>query len=800
MAGQIPDSLALTTWEEAFQHHPLPNIRKLSSHLRRQLADTQSTLRARVGARYPDLLAVADRIVDMDTHASDLHTQLGELGRRCDSRTLERGGANLARFLKAMREVEGGRDLAQTRVLMNTLRVADTMMKKKKMKKKAGATVNGDALTIAKLLVLARLLWKSVVEDRSSSPLRGQAVLEDLRKNLTGLRRRLMGLIERAMLVRTGGAGTDKEILSRALAAYALLTSSPPPHDLLRHFLHVRARQLDAAPSSPGGVREKLKIYVRTLSDVRALFPRAMAAQLTDLARGPILADAELAALVDFDGLRCWVSEEVGRFTPWTQAGGLGVEEVRRLLNGWEGEAQKSVVRAVQECVTALEEVKEVLGLRGDVVGRFAQLMGEEEGGEKGNYVGTVGEVRRACVNRLHSLVREAAGGGLRDILDSIEPQISSNPTMHNKNGALLPLSPSSDLWSLATTRTPQLDLSTPSLRQKILLSRRHGRDDALLSAYCTRLDSWTHNLLRLHALIRGMRTTKWDFDDEVEDTLRHELNVRDPDAVQAAFTHAVRESWKAIHGWVRSTADRVEDRGNTTRLLRILRETDGRWVGFVGEFGDGLEGPDMHVDGDTILVLHARLAEEVVREPLARYIMTATAARNGKVPVGLWDADGLPIQPSPEMFRFLVGLQTGMAEVGADLWGSGAVWALMEKVADDLPVPMKGDEETRDEQMTSRDHKSTSDEGQTRLEGEEMKEARSLQDLFDGMYIAHILSSRHQSASGRESSVTRLQQRMDELRTRVVRLDEPSHERLKKNVAEYWKRTYLLFGLLAGG
>lgn len=807
MATPIPDPLTFATWEEPFHHHPLPSIRKFSSHLRRHLADTDSTLRARIGARYPDLLAVADRIVDMDAQTSDLHNRLGELGQRCDARGLERGGGNLGRFLKTRRECEMGRMLAETKVLMNTVRVAGrmmTMMMKKKQKR--GLRVGWDALTVAKLLVLARLLWKSIVEDPSSTSLRPPAVLEDLRRNLTALRRRLMGLIERTLLVRTEEEDQEKEILSRTLAAYALLTSSPPPQDLLRHFLHVRAQQLDAASSSPEGVREKLEIYTRTLSDARALFPRVLAAQLADLGRGPLLADVELAALVDFDGLGFWVSEEVGRFTPWTQVGGLGSDEVRRVLLGWARQARDGVVRAVRGCVAGLREAEGVLGVRREVVGSFLGLMVEE--GEE-DYAGTVGEVRRACVERLHTLVCDAAGDGVKSILDDIDARISS--ATHDENEKKPPPPSSPDVWILAMTKASPLDLSTPSLRQKVLLSRRHGRDDALLSAYCAHLDSWTHTLLRLHDLIRGMRTSKWDIDDDVEDALCHDLNVHDPDAVQAAFTHAVRVAWRAIYGWARASAARGEEPGSVARLLRILRETNGRWSGFVGEFGDDDLGvQDVRVDDDTVRVLHVRLAEDVVQRPLARYIVAASAATEVKVPVGLWDVDGLPVQPSPDMFRFVVGLQTGMREVGADLWGSGAVGALREKVGDALPLPAEreGEEEAGEEEkeegeikrMTSGEHQRSFEEGQTRLVGDDVRKARSLQDLFDGMYVTHILSSGHHPASGSEGGVARLRRRMDELRKRVVELDEASHERLKKNVAEYWKRTYLMFGLLAGG
>ena len=67
--------------------------------------------------------------------------------------------------------------------------------------------------------------------------------------------------------------------------------------------------------------------------------------------------------------------------------------------------------------------------------------------------------------------------------------------------------------------------------------------------------------------------------------------------------------------------------------------------------------------------------------------------------------------------------------------------------------------------------------------------EAR-IQRLFDTLYLSHVLST-PQSDSPLESVAAKLHE--------GAGIDEATQQRLGKSAREYWKRTYLLFGLLAG-
>jgi len=156
-ATQAPNPREFTSADQAFAY-PLPVVRKLEQQLRSSIADNKDKLRSLVGASYRDVLATADRIVDMNTEMQRLEGVLGGIGRRCNAGAIERVAGNQRLLSGSRREDVGARRkmAAEVALLQRVVGVAAGMVRK-----------GENVLVVAKLLVLARLFpWESGQEWR----------------------------------------------------------------------------------------------------------------------------------------------------------------------------------------------------------------------------------------------------------------------------------------------------------------------------------------------------------------------------------------------------------------------------------------------------------------------------------------------------------------------------------------------------------------------------------------------------------------------------------------------------------
>ncbi|KAK3079513.1 hypothetical protein LTS18_004663, partial [Coniosporium uncinatum] len=102
MTTQAPNPRGFKSWEDAFQY-PIPTVRGFEQQLRSNASENREKLRTLVGASYRDLLGTAERIVDMDERMQRVETILGQAGRKCNSRAVERIFDNYATLVKHMK-------------------------------------------------------------------------------------------------------------------------------------------------------------------------------------------------------------------------------------------------------------------------------------------------------------------------------------------------------------------------------------------------------------------------------------------------------------------------------------------------------------------------------------------------------------------------------------------------------------------------------------------------------------------------------------------------------------------------
>ena len=759
MAGQVPDPRILNSWEDAFQH-PLPVVRKLEQQLRKNIDDNRQKLRSLVGASYRDLLGTAERIIEMDEQMQEVDLYLGNIGRKCNARTVERVSDNHVRMRTAKDTEDGGlyRSLAQTKVLQSALTMVTRIIK-----------AGGDALQASKLLVLSRLLHKSI----SESP-QAPSITDELRRRLGTLRKKLLAFVERTMVRPI----VDKTLLAHSLSAYALVTSSTPK-EVLRHFLQVRYEQLDNRSDSLSEVLvlQTLDLYSQTLLDTRELFPKRFADALSDLAKVPLLQDSQVWSVyeLNLDIYGTWIAEDVRTFTPWVRHDQLTSSEVTSALESWTRQAEDCLSQGLEAFLGIQNDARVIVESRREVLSKYVSLSSKLR---KHGRARAIHGLRHVFLARLEELAVQCAN--INDLALNAS---------HLSNGSD---STQQQMWDLATQNL-DLGQGASQLRRSIL-KRGHGRNKSVQRSI-ENLDDWMKRVTDFLDIIDEMRSTRWDDDldfdlDDLEDSepLQNTLSKSDPQQLHEKLRKATQSALAQVVRRLTSVDVPTEQ---APFKIRVWREVDRRRHALESRLNLG-------ANKVSLVSLHRNIAESTNKGLVEDYI--SSVSKRSFVPTTLWDgAPPLPIQPSLATFKLLTSLHRAMSDAGTDLWSQRCVYELKSHVLGELADHLNsrgfgkiaGETLTNGHMENSDDHNDIENKAVSEIDGSISSDKdRLIQNLFDVHYLQRTFSRPSDDQSGLDSLARDMCTRLD--------LDDASNNRLKKNANEYWKRTYLLFGLLA--
>ena len=772
MAAIPPTPSTIRSWEEAFDH-PLPVVRKLETQLRTKITENQNKLRSLVGTSYRDLLGTAERIIEMDGQMQLAEGNLAGIGRRCDYRVVERSRNNLGRLGKSGGQEEEKRleTMARVKVLKGALEAVIKIVRK-----------GGNALGAAKVLVLARLLHKSVSDSESVPP-----VLAELKKKLAGARRRLLAYIERSLAKITG----DRTALSNTMCAYAMITSSAPK-EILRHFLQVRYEQLEslAETSNEDNILAMLDLYGKTLVDTRDLFPRRLADALGQLSKVPLLQDDQLTSVqeLSLDIYRRWIPEDIRTFTPWVRNDQLTASETSEGLMAWAKQAQAGFVQALEESLRPQRDARVVLSTRRKVLSRFLSVSSKLR---NDNFTQSIKDMQSVFMKHLEELAAHSA--------DLQTFALKSLDNADNARTSTVQTSP----WALAAR---SLDLSSGALPfRAAIFDHRHGRNEPVKLEHDA-LDRWTAQLNSHWDFVTSMRAAKWDddLDFDLED-LDYEGDESIQDALSrndaAKFERKLRESTTAAF---KKAYDKIQQASATRKdqaafFIRLLRELDLRRRALNDRL-DASTGGGSFDHSAMISNLHTALAEQASQQPLEGF--TKSLNRQSTSPaISLWEGSpALPTQTSPAAFRFLTALQTRMAESGDDVWSPSAVQVLHGQVCrvlvetmNSLPEPVTLAAELSAEE-SDKDAKSEGGDAAASSEANDRYKNLCLHRLFDALYFSSAFCPT--TAPATEQAGPSFQDLIAKLRE-AASVDSQAEQRMAKSASEAWKRTGLLFGLL---
>ncbi|KAK0099759.1 hypothetical protein ONS95_013348 [Cadophora gregata] len=796
-ANKTLDPSTCTSAPEAFKY-PLPQVRQFHRSLTVELDEKNARLRTLVGGSYRQLLGTAETILHMRDDMEHVEEKLGRVGKGCGRAVIGGKASGLAKLNAGGRGGKKGEDLAwaaRVKVLEMCAVAVGKLLREGGIAQAEERSGKGKNLVVAaKVLVLSRLLAKTVGDAAGKRSSGDQASLEALKKKIASLRRKLLRAIEKTAEKVDG----DREDLIQALSAHSLATSSGAK-DVIRHFLHIRGEAMALAfddeeqkSGSPGVVRA-LELYTRTLLDVQALVPRRLSEALASLKTKPLLKDESIRNL---EGLRLdvcekWFGDEILFFTPYIRHDDLEGSQAVEMLRGWAKRASELMLEGLAKSLGQMADFKTVVAIRT----RILEIWIKEGGKAKGFDPSILLDGLRKAVNdRMVSLV-ESRVSKLHLVATEIEGTLGvwrEGVTDHQDS-----------LWDSSLL---EMDISNgASLFKQNILSRTHGRTDAVSRVF-RGYQTWRHLVDEISVVVSQLSKQRWDDDlEDIEDDLSIEsrnalLSTEDPKMLQEHLDSSLEEAYQVLNEKISAlltTYEESEQIGHISiYLLRVIRDIRKELPANISlqSFGLPLVKP-----------LHQRLASEVSEKPLQAFSKTCTKK---KVPGrALWEGTPeLPVQPSPGTFKLLHSLALAMAKVGGDLWSPSAVAVLKRSLREAVSAKWNealnskpevngtpNDESPNDDQGPADSEEKASD---AEIAVKAVAEKKNDDDdiLIQTLFDILLLQNAFEIPDADADELMKLGGTV----AKKVTLDAAAKKRVLDSAKEYWKRTALLFGLLA--
>ncbi|GAW11103.1 hypothetical protein ANO14919_004420 [Xylariales sp. No.14919] len=778
------DTSTLTNSAQIFTTYTLPQIRAVHKTLHAQIDEKSARLRTQVGNSYRQLLGTADTIVQMRGDMMSAQEVLGRMGSQCGRTVIDNKSAGLGRF-RGNEDAELALGRAARVKLLKACGLAVSRLLKAGTGKDAEGN-RGDRLVLAaKVFVLSRLLVSSFGNLKASDEEIRSAV-EAAKKNLDGLRRKLVRAVEKAL--QKVEEGTDITDILKALSAYSL-SSSSGTRDALRRFLSIRAEaityEFDYEEHEKGrgtdNILRGLDLYTKTLVDVQALVPNRLPEALLGLKKKPLLADEALRSL---EGLRLdiferWCGDDIRYFTPFIRHDDLDGKQAKEMLMAWAKKGGEAVLSGLRNTLEHISEFKAIIELRTSTLQRWIRNGGKARGFDPSIMLDGL---RKAINNRLLQLIEtkvvklKLVGSEIAATLEAWQSGVTDRQR---------------GLWD---DEMLSIDFSIGAAQvTHEVVSRVYGRNHAVARAI-TGYESWHHIIDNVGDLVEQLKRQRWDNDvDEIEDeevieTRQDLLSKDDPQLLHTRLDETLIKAFQDLDGQLttlwRSRKDGLDNGQIATYVLRILRDIRNHLPKLKEVQSFGL---------DNVPSLHEQLAIYVSVTPIEEFTATTlTQQRVAGLP--LWEGEpALPTQPSPSTFKLLRNITVSMGNLGVDLWTPAAVRTLKRVSCQQIAVI--GHKELAATALDLDGAESKVDEdGKDETSAENGGNAKTTDVFIQWLFDINLL--RRYLNLGNDESDKAMKDLASEILKRTG-LDNEAERRLVKASQEYWKRTSLLFGLL---
>ena len=670
----------------------------------------------------------------------------------------------------------------------------------------------GSVLLAAKLLVISRLLHTRLSQ-RSDPPF----YLNILRTKLGSLRKRLLNRIER----RFKRLDVDRDMLVEAMCAYSLATSSSAK-DVLRHYHHMRQEEIsDGIEEGKTGHEHllvALRLYMKTSKDTHAIAPNQLSYALEKLKSISLIKSKDVSALVELnlDVHGRWIDDDITSFTPFVRHDDLHKVEAEALLKQWARRTFQIFLNGLKYRVQDVQDPSNLMQLRRETIEFWLSSHQHSTGIDSTE---ALDELRNVFNTQGIHIAQSRASK-----LDNVKSLIE-NHVQHWQSGNS---DSSPSLWDSSMIK---MDMSQGGAKgfRKSLASRSLGENEALSSVWREYTD-FLKGVEAVEEVIKNLREAKWadefvdvDDEDDLLDNKQTLLSKDDPGLWQEKLEGSLQEYYTDFQTALSELRPHESDESSGYKscfLLRIWRQVRQHLP---------LSYQDPGLGSGSILELHEINAGHVLHLPLQKCSSRLRKVGNASdLPARpLWEGDPqLPNLPSLWAYRLLLDLTASMTACGGDIWNPQATDALKillrnqmvlltEELFKDGAVTINGhtnydhtireDQEPKSEDSTDLENTQQRDtspktENATQVNGlvhhpdpTTHSHDTKVQTVFDLDYLINATTSKD-SSSAAENGLIVLQKKF----TDELALETESVDRMKKDASEYWKRTSLLFGLLA--
>ena len=647
--------------------------------------------------------------------------------------------------------------------------------------------------------------------------------IENLRDRLGALRRRLLAKVNSHLKSRN----LSSNALVEAMCAFSLATSSSPA-DVLRHFHYARleamTEQAGEGGNSPGGVLQAMQLYISTLKDTRAAFPTLLVQALKSLKSTPLFKGQDLHALVELnlDLHERWIGEDIKTFTPYIRLDDLQRSESEKQLRQWARRAFSSLLGGFRDSLGKLSDTLEVMDLRTRSFELWFSNQHQCTGVESSE---VVDGFRDAFNTRWTSLIQaqtkslEIVGSTIQNILEGRLPGLAEE---------------SQSLWDSSVL---SMDISNGGKAFRQTLIARFNGNSAALQIVFDKYTEWLQSVEKIEATIARVQALKWeddiadiDDDDVLQNDKQVLLSEDDPRWLREQYSDSVQKAFcelEVVLGLMTKENGEHKDGQLVVFLLRCWRNLRQRVPKSYQNHSLGLK---------SIAILHEMMVRSVLENPMQlAHQRIAKASRGGKIPGRpLWEGEPpVPILPSPWAFRLLREVVSSMVNIGNDVWSADATDRLKTELRS-LISRSKGESEPRAPRQPNGHADEIDQVVEDSLDDQGVREQEqtygSLASSAEELEFRSNLTTTESLANGvvhgpfvrGVSSEVKMQQAFDILyishATKLQRSDQTkdalgtmesslitnlgaspeSEDCLKKGAEDYWKRTSLLFALLA--
>jgi hypothetical protein len=735
-------------------------------------------------------LETAETIVEMNTENQEVEGKLASLGLRCNTNILSKKSDRSVE--KSADDVENSRALAaQIALLHRCTTIIGRLLRKHK-----------SLLLASKLMVISRFLYKALSQSANAP-----SFVENLSSQLDNLRKTIRKRINRKL----GSANSSIEDIIDSMSAFCLSYSSSP-HDVLVHFHTVRlesiVRQLERCSHMRESVPKALNLYIQTLQNTKTLSSRRLPDALAKLQGQPLLTDADIQGLgeLDLDVFGRWVASDVKNFTPWIKSDSLTKQSTEKLIKKWSKEAFARFSESGAAVLKGFDNFEDVLSLRKETLDLW---LSAAPATMTHSSTSVLEGIRGIFNTQLKTILLNQAQG-LASIGDAAKAHIDQWSQEEIKQ--------TQSLWDSSLTSLEYSNGATTF--KKVVTDTLLGRDTKV-SSVLKLYDCWLVAIEHSRSLIDDLKHNRWeetldggDDDEKLDNDPATLLNDDDPHLLHQEQVNATRQAFLDLQTAFHTVTETFGDADRSSKaafLLRLIREVRRNGL------SELLQDESLGFAQDIVPSLHDILAQEILAQVPVTNILRPLKNTAQRLPGrSLWDGNPeLPTQPLPATFQYFRRLVVAMERSGPDLWSPPAAAVLKAKlnteVSESLSTKLKqlNDSVRQDEKDQKDTKQKEAEKSDDETEDSEEKTSKrivvskedhpkslhnardwKIQLALDAFYFRDALSIDSSKNDLLDGFLERIQVEVEDGDSIIGTLQESAHE--------FWKRTELLFGLLA--